>query len=286
MFIAEALPNHHDIHLLRTCATVAGRPLMWVNFLLVDNVLIDTGNARCDRGALVDFLTATLGGRRPAVVNSHAHEDHCGNNALVARRFSAPIYAPWPRHDFSEVSLLYRFYWGRPAPFPSQPLTENRIVTDAGRTIRLLPTPGHTPCHHCCLVEEDRLLYTGDAVPLPSRKIYSMPEEDYLQCIDTLRNLSTRIDPRMTVVHAHQGVLDDARETIRVRIDNMEDVAATVRRAAERTGTRDARVVTRALYGRRGLYDWIIGPRMSLEYTVASILAGDQDRFMKRGAMK
>ena len=61
MFRTTPLPDSPDLTIMRTSATLLGRRLMWVHFVRVDDVFIDSGNRRCDRRALAGHLRAILG---------------------------------------------------------------------------------------------------------------------------------------------------------------------------------------------------------------------------------
>ena len=44
MFSARPLPDHPQVCVMRTAASLAGRPLMWAYFVRVDDCFIDSGN--------------------------------------------------------------------------------------------------------------------------------------------------------------------------------------------------------------------------------------------------
>ena len=145
-------------------------------------IVVDTGVGghhaiekayRPTRRSLSEAL-ADIGLRREevaAVVNTHLHFDHCGENALFP---SVPIYvqrreyqaARQPRYTVTE-------YVDAPGLAYEQ--------VDGGREIvegiRLIPTPGHTPGHQSVLVEGggQRAVIAGQAIY--SAREYATPTE-------------------------------------------------------------------------------------------------------------
>ncbi len=78
--------------------------------------LIDTG---LDEGAARKAVQAVeqAGLRLAAVINTHAHADHCGGNAFVRKRTNAPIYAPPVEAALIEHTGFEPFYLFGAAPF-------------------------------------------------------------------------------------------------------------------------------------------------------------------------
>lgn len=275
MFRAEPLADHAGVDLLSTAASLFGRPLMWACFLRVDEVLLDTGNPRCRRQDLLGYLGSRLPDRGAWVINTHFHEDHCGNNALIGRVFGAETLRPgaWERRSFSEVSPIFRLYWGRPELFPSQPLAASGLRTSTGRCITAIHTPGHTPCHHLLRVLPDDILVSGDAIPLARRKVYTMPEEDYIQTLNSLKLIHGLIDSKTLLHNGHLGVLREPKTFIEERIAGMEAVVAEVEQALDR-GDPEAVVAARILGEHRSLQERLMGERISRVGTVRSIARG------------
>ncbi|MFW9992211.1 MAG: MBL fold metallo-hydrolase [Candidatus Odinarchaeota archaeon] len=272
MFQVKPLDGYENIDLVRTCKTFFRRPLMWTCFLRIDNVFIDTGNTSSDGSKLISYLREKKAGNNWLILNTHLHEDHCGNNKLIQKETGANIYVPSKRENFDEVTRFYRFFWGRPELFECKELKLSTTVTDAGRKLKSVRTPGHTPCHVSYYLEEENLWITGDAIPLPEKKTYSMPEEDYKQTIRTLTELNKAITSGATVMDGHRGVLRDPRDYIEERIKNMEEVAIKVKKAWEKIPGDHSRVI-KAVFGKSSLFYRLAAPRYSLDNTVRSIIS-------------
>ncbi len=173
---------------------------------VVDGLLVDSGFIRA-RGQL---LRALEGRRIERVVNTHAHEDHVGNNREIAERFGADVAAPaaglaaMARPERIAALPYQRLIWGTPSPSAPAPLG------DAVRTRRfrfdVIPTPGHSRDHVCFHEPERGWLFAGDLY-LGSQVKLARPFENAADLVASLdRVLALR--PRV-VFCGHRGPLED-----------------------------------------------------------------------------
>jgi N-acyl homoserine lactone hydrolase len=115
--------------------------------------------ARLDaRLAQVDIDAASV----PFAAVSHLHFDHCGGLATVPNARLLVQRAEW---DAAQKPKLVEARIFNPGDFD---LGHDRALLDGehdvfgDRSVRLVPTPGHTAGHQSLLIE-DRLLLVGDA---------------------------------------------------------------------------------------------------------------------------
>jgi glyoxylase-like metal-dependent hydrolase (beta-lactamase superfamily II) len=152
------------------------------SYAIVDDdgsvTLIDCGLKRAP-ARIVRGLAAI--GKVPAdvtrIVLTHAHPDHAGGAAELARRTGAPVAAHAADVPYAEAGhnppadpavtggrFLARVAGGRfPAVQVAQPLADGDLI-DVGGGLRVVHTPGHSPGHVSLLHEPTRLLITGDAL--------------------------------------------------------------------------------------------------------------------------
>ena len=272
MVKVKKLPGCKDFDIIKTCTPVIGRPFMKAYFVRIDNVFIDSGNSNCSKSALRNYLTGLPKRDSWIVLNTHLHEDHCGNNGLIQRTLGAKVLVPDEPDITGDLSLFYRVFWGKPYKFDCSIIKDDIIITDAGRRIKVISSPGHTEAHKCYLLEDWNILVTGDAIPFPVRKAHCITGENYIITIENLKNLKKYIDDSAVFLTSHQGILPDPSMTIQKRIDNMEDVVTVVLKAWNDNFYDMAKTVESA-FGRPGLLDRMLAPRLSHENTVRSIVS-------------
>jgi len=126
-----------------------------------DAAIIDPG----DEGDRIVQTVKNLNVHPNILINTHGHGDHIGANRFVKEAFSIPLAIH--RGDASmltdaEENLSAKFDVTILSP-PADILLDDGCEIDfAGRKIRTLHTPGHSP-GGCCLHVENHL-FTGDAL--------------------------------------------------------------------------------------------------------------------------
>jgi glyoxylase-like metal-dependent hydrolase (beta-lactamase superfamily II) len=127
-------------------------------------IVVDPGD---DLERILSFLAgARL--RAVALVHTHAHFDHVGASAELARATGAPIllhagdsplYAALP-----EQGRAFGLPVGEPGPV-SRLLAEGDLVACGSGALEVLHTPGHTPGSLCFRMGGDRpVLFSGDTL--------------------------------------------------------------------------------------------------------------------------
>ncbi len=270
MLKSKQLQGYKNIDIIKTSTPFLSKIVFWTYFVRIDNVFIDSGNSNCPRRALIKYLNRLPARDKWLLLNTHLHEDHCGNNSVIQETLNADILAP-ERRSSLDLPLFYKIVWGNPKPFDYEIIEEKKIITDSGKTISAVPMPGHTKNHTCYYVEEDNILITGDAIPYPVNKIHTLIYENYKQTIANLKSLMEYQKKSTTIVTGHLGVLADPDDIINKRIGSMEEVVERVKREWK-NNDHDIEKTTRACFGRPKLLDYLMGSRMSVENTVRSVV--------------
>lgn len=145
-----------------------------------DCVLVDTGVGR--GSALIDRLygptcvdlSAALGSVGvsmsdvTAIVNSHLHFDHCGNNSLFP---GVPIFVQEAELKASQEASYTVEQWVRFSGARYKPISGSRHIT---ARIEVRPTPGHTPGHQSVVV------HSGERVEvIVAQASYTAAEFDF-----------------------------------------------------------------------------------------------------------
>ncbi len=86
-----------------------------------------------------------------AVVNSHLHFDHCGQNAVFSRR-DVPMYS-----QATEIEMTRTFGYSVPewALIPEGSVRRVHGDEQLAEGVMIMETPGHTPGHQSLVVETD-----------------------------------------------------------------------------------------------------------------------------------
>ena len=111
------------------------------------------------------------------ILCTHTHLDHSPAAAAIKAATGAQVF-------------------GRPAPagqdatFKPDVIVENGQRIDLGEiTLRAIHTPGHASNHLCYMLEETRMLFTGDHVMQGSTVVINPPDGDMRAYLDSLERL-------------------------------------------------------------------------------------------------
>jgi glyoxylase-like metal-dependent hydrolase (beta-lactamase superfamily II)/8-oxo-dGTP pyrophosphatase MutT (NUDIX family) len=141
-----------------------------------DLAVIDPGPAI---DAHIAAVLAAGAGRIRSVICTHTHIDHSPAAAAIKAATGAVLIGrPAPEHGAQDRSFA-----------PDRVLEHGDRVIFAGLTLRALHTPGHASNHLCYLLENTRMLFTGDHVMQGSTVVINPPDGDmraYLASLELL----------------------------------------------------------------------------------------------------
>lgn len=168
----------------------------------VDNNVWLVGDERevivVDAAHDADAIAAAVGDRRvPAIVCTHAHDDHVNAAPELSRRLAAPVLLHRAEH------VLWRLAHPDTPP-PDAELADGDMLPVAGTALRVLHTPGHSP-GSCCLYAPDlNVVFSGDTLfqggPGATGRSYS----DFDEIIASIRNRLLTL-PATTEVRTGHG---------------------------------------------------------------------------------
>ncbi len=216
---------------------------------LVDGLLVDSGFTRGRR----QLLRALEGRRVDLVVNTHAHEDHIGNNREVAERFGARVSAPAAgiaslgRPERITALPYQRIVWGTPSPSAATPLGAD--IRTARFRFDVVPTPGHSRDHVCFHEPERGWLFAGDLY-LGSQVRLARPFENGADLVASLARVIA-LRPRI-VFCGHRGPLEDGVAALERKlrfVSELRDKALALARAGAQAKEIAARLVAREPLG-------------------------------------
>lgn len=166
-----------------------GWTLYETHAFLLGDVMIDTGTAWVEKEWRAIFPEISCA----AVINTHHHEDHTGNNRLFQDAFGAAVYAHPQTLPFLEdprrigMQLYRKVVWKQPAASRGRTLPES--IPAGGHTLRVIPAPGHCPDHVCLYEPQNGWLFSGD-IFCGKRFDYLRKDEDFSRILDSLKKLA------------------------------------------------------------------------------------------------
>ena len=156
------------------------------------------------------------------ILCTHTHMDHSPAAAAIKRATGAAIY-------------------GRPPPAgqdqsfaPDHILAHGEPVRIAGVTLKALHTPGHASNHLCYLLEETKMLFTGDHVMQGSTVVINPPDGDmraYLASLEMLLAEEVAI-----IAPGHGYLIGEPHREVRRLVQHRLKREAKVREAIARLG--------------------------------------------------
>ena len=138
--------------------------------------VIDPGPPSDDH---VAAIVAAGAGRIRWILCTHTHVDHSPAAALLKARIGAMVIGrPRPEHGNQDHTFA-----------PDRVLEHGERIELGGVHFRALHTPGHASNHLCYLLEETKMLFTGDHVMQGSTVVINPPDGDmrtYLASLELL----------------------------------------------------------------------------------------------------
>ena len=164
----------------------------------------------------LDAVTGCGGDRIRWIVCTHTHRDHSPGAAALKEATGAEVLA-WGNRDGLKVDRRLR--------------QGDRIEATEFR-LTAHHTPGHASNHLCYLLEEERMLFSGDHVMEGSTVVIGPPDGDmaaYLDSLEQIRQLRLK-----AIAPGHGHLIDDPRPVlqwyIEHRLEREQQVLAAVRR--------------------------------------------------------
>jgi glyoxylase-like metal-dependent hydrolase (beta-lactamase superfamily II) len=138
-------------------------------------VVVDTLALPEETLAIRDFIEQELNVPVRYVINTHSHADHCWGNCffpgatVIAHPLCRQLLETKGRTSLDEASRSNQSLRNVKIVLPQMTFGQGEMSLRVGKkTMTMIPLPGHSADSIGTLVEEDRILFAGDAaMPLP-----------------------------------------------------------------------------------------------------------------------
>ncbi len=153
-------------------------------------VVVDPGP---DDPRHLDMLAELGAGRIGWIAVTHTHSDHAPGAPALRRRLGPGV--------------VLVGHSARDGFVPDVTVGDGQSIGPPELGLRALHTPGHASNHLCYLMEDERLLFSGDHIMNGSTVVIAPPDGDmaaYLASFDRLRNLDLA-----AIAPGHGGIIAD-----------------------------------------------------------------------------
>ena len=172
-------------------------------------------------------LVEAVGSRLKWILCTHTHRDHSPAAAALKAATGAKIAGTQCPQDGRQDEYFA----------PDRVLGEGDIVKIEGASFRAIHTPGHVSNHLCYLLEEQKLLFTGDHVMQGSTVVIGPPNGSVRAYFDSMEKVSKLDVAAFAPGHGHLITTpqDEVRKLVAHRLKREDKVADALRRKSPGT---------------------------------------------------
>ena len=192
-------------------------------------VVVDPGP---DDAGHLDAIAGCGGDRIRWIVCTHTHPDHSPGVAGLQARTGAEVRA-FDSRDGLTVDV---------------PMADGDVIEATEFVLRAVHTPGHASNHLCFLLEQERLLFSGDHVMDGSTVVISPPDGDmavYLASLERVRGLRPRL---RSIAPGHGRLIEDPIARIDGYLAHRAEREAQVLQAVQAAGSTTVAKIVEQLY--------------------------------------
>jgi glyoxylase-like metal-dependent hydrolase (beta-lactamase superfamily II) len=198
-----------------------------------------------DKRHIDAIIGASMKERVRWVLLTHTHPDHAPGTARLVKATGAEVLAYGKRLD-KDTTIT-----------PDRVIGEGDTIEGTEFGLEVLHTPGHAPNHLCFLLEEERVLFTGDTVLDGMFSVVS-PQRggdmtEYLTSLGRMEKLRlSRLAP------GHGDVIDDPRPRIQEYVAHRRDRERQVLALLKKQGPSKISDMVTTLYADRELHPKLV----------------------------
>lgn len=187
--------------------------------------------------AHVEAILAAAPGPIRWIFATHTHTDHSPAVVALKARTGAVVHGQRSRHS----------QWQDTSFTPDVELRGGERFELPGATLRAIHTPGHASNHLCYLLEEEKLLFTGDHVMQASTVVINPPDGDMAAYVASLRALIDELDLEW-LAPGHGFLMDQPKRAMERIVAHRLKREAKVVAAMRELGPADAEALLPRVY--------------------------------------
>lgn len=192
-------------------------------------VVIDPGPA--DESHL-DAIAGCGGDRIRWIACTHTHEDHAPGVAGLKERTGAEVLA-FDARDGLEIDRA---------------MADGDVIEATEFVLRAIHTPGHASNHLCFLLEQERMLFSGDHIMEGSTVVIAPPDGDMGAYLRSLERLSSHRPRLRSIAPGHGHLIEDPQAKIEEYVTHRLAREAQVLAALQRAGATTIEPMVKELY--------------------------------------
>jgi glyoxylase-like metal-dependent hydrolase (beta-lactamase superfamily II) len=171
------------------------------------------------------------------VVLTHTHPDHSPATARLVKATGAEVLAFGQKRDKDGGEFTI-----------DRTLTDGDTIEGTEFGLEVLHTPGHSPNHLCFLLEEERMLFTGDTILDGMYSVVSPRRggdmAQYMKTLERLRKLRLR-----SIAPGHGDAIEEPRARIDDYLAHRKQRERQVLKALQKRGQARVKELVADLYG-------------------------------------
>lgn len=144
-------------------------------------------------------------GKPAAILLTHGHFDHILAVNDVKEKYGIPVYACRQEEEMlREPSVnMTAFYGGSLSVKPDKFLNDLDVFTEAGFSIQMIHTPGHTKGSCCYYLKDEGILFSGDTLFCGSVGRTDFPGGSTAEIVRSLHKLLESLPEETQVYPGH-----------------------------------------------------------------------------------
>jgi glyoxylase-like metal-dependent hydrolase (beta-lactamase superfamily II) len=141
-----------------------------------------------------------------ALINTHCHVDHVLGIKEIRERYKIPFYCSADEQFLLDTSVTQGEVFGFEVNKPSNPdkyISEEDQFEIGGKKIKIISIPGHSPGSLSFYIEEDKMLFSGDALFAGSIGRTDLPGGDHQKLVNGIKTKLLMLNKDVEVYPGH-----------------------------------------------------------------------------------